>query len=104
VETGDAYSFGFSLDFSSRTFQLDGYTYGAMRWIGRSKQFIEKWKRVAAHVFFEFQGNVFYLASESVSCRLGGPYKKGEFALCHLTRDDSFALSTARPKGRFSRF
>lgn len=84
----NGYSFGFSLDFSSRTFQLDGYTYAVMRWMGRSKQFIEKWKRAAAHVFFEFQGNVFYLASESVSRRLGGPFKKGEFALCHLTRDD----------------
>ncbi|MFN3727712.1 MAG: hypothetical protein ACK4SZ_15575 [Allosphingosinicella sp.] len=82
------YSFGFSLDFRSRTYQLGGYTYGVMRWAGRSSQFIEKWKRSTAHVFFEFQGQIYYLASEAVSRQLGGPFKKGEFALCPLTRAD----------------
>jgi hypothetical protein len=84
----NGYSFGFSLDFTSRPYQIDGHTYAVMRWMGRSKQFIEKWKRANAHVFFEFQGTVYYLASESFSRRLGGPFKKGEFALCRLTRDD----------------
>lgn len=84
----NGYNFGYSLDFRSRTYQLDGYTYAVMHWMGRSKQFIEKWKRAAAHVFFDFEGNVFYLASEDVSRRLGGPFKKGEFALCQLVRDD----------------
>lgn len=84
----NGYSFGFSLDFHSRTMDLDGHTHGVMRWVGRSKQFIEKWKRAAAHVIFEFQGSVFYLASDTVSRRLGGPFKKGEFALCRLSRDD----------------
>lgn len=86
--TFTGYSFGFSLDFQSRTYQLDGYTYAVMRWMGRSKHFIEKWKRSTAHVFFEFQGQIFYLASEVVSRQLGGPFQKGEFALCRLTRVD----------------
>lgn len=29
----NGYSFGFSLDFSSRTYLFDGYTYAVMRWM-----------------------------------------------------------------------
>ncbi len=82
------YSFGFSLDLKSRTYELEGHTYAVMRWMGRSKQFIEKWKRATAHVFFDYQGFIFHLASDEVSKRLGGPFKKGEFALCALSRAD----------------
>ncbi|MET3780830.1 hypothetical protein ABIC32_001475 [Brevundimonas sp. 1080] len=101
----NGYSFGFSLDFGSRPVVLEGHTYGVMRWMGRSKQFIEKWKRAKAHVFFDYQGHVFYLASESVSLRLGGPFKKGEFALCVLTHEQFMQavkqrdFSTLRPNG-----
>jgi len=101
----NGYSFGFSLDFGSRPVVLEGHTYGVMRWMGRSKQFIEKWKRAKAHVFFDYQGHVFHLASEAVSLRLGGPFKKGEFALCVLTHEQFMQavkqqdLSTLRPNG-----
>ncbi|MBY5466337.1 competence protein CoiA family protein [Rhizobium leguminosarum] len=81
------YSFGFSLDFSN-SHTVDGHQFAIMRWSGRSKQFIEKWKRAEAHVFFDYQGHIFYLAGEGVSRRIGGPFKKGMFALCHLKTDD----------------
>lgn len=81
------YSFGFSLDFSSRPYVIDGNKFAVMRWMGRGKQFIEKWKRSTAHVFFDWDGHIFYLASEAVSRRLGGPLGKGEFGLCALTSD-----------------
>lgn len=81
----NGYSFGISLDLKSKPVELEGHTYYVMRWMGRSKQFIEKWKRAKAHVFFDYQGYIFYLASEAVSLRLGGPFRKGEFALCPLS-------------------
>lgn len=84
----NGHSFGFSLDFKTRPVLLQGRNYGIMRWMGRSKQFIEKWKKSKAHVFFDYQGYIFYLASEAVSLRLGGPFKKGEFALCALSGEE----------------
>ncbi|MFK0692688.1 hypothetical protein ACFX5Q_31710 [Mesorhizobium sp. IMUNJ 23033] len=83
------YSFGFSLDFSKRIQVVEGQTYAIMRWMGRSKQFIEKWKRASAHVFFDWQGHIFFLAGDALARRLTGgtPLQKGEFALCALTRE-----------------
>ena len=83
------YSFGFSLDLTSRPRQVDGHTFFVMRWMGRSKQFIEKWKRASAHVFFDYQGHIFYLAGEDLSRRMTGglALARGEFALCSLTAE-----------------
>ncbi|WP_429819346.1 hypothetical protein [Ensifer sp. B1-9] len=83
-----AHNFGFSLDFRSRTQVLDGKNFAVMRWCGRSKQFIEKWKRARAHVFFDLSGHIFYLAGAQATQRLGGPFARGEFALCELTREE----------------
>lgn len=80
--------FGMSLDFGSRVINLDGKKFAIMHWMGPSKQFIEKWKRATAHVFFSAGSHIFYLASPSVVARLGGPFQRGEFALCALTRDE----------------
>lgn len=80
--------FGMSLDFSSRVINLDGKEFAVMRWMGPNKQFIEKWKRATAHVFFDAGAHIFYLASPGVAARLGGPLQRGEFALCALMRDD----------------
>lgn len=84
------YSFRFSLDFNSRPVDLDGRRFGIMRWHGRSKQFIEKWKRSTAHVFLDYDNHIFYLASAGVSRRLtgGAALKKGEFAICFLEQAD----------------
>lgn len=85
--------FGVSLDFRSRTVDLDGKQFGIMRWMGPNKQFIEKWKRATAHVFFDWNGHIFYLAGEGPARRLGGPFQRGEFALCSLTREEfAFAV------------
>ncbi len=83
------HSFGFSLDFGSRPHQVDSHTFFIMRWMGRSKQFIEKWKRATAHVFFDFQGHIFFLAGDELARRINGgaPLRKGEFALCRAPRD-----------------
>lgn len=59
-----------------------------MRWMGPNTQFIEKWKRAAAHVFFNAGSYLFYLSGPGAALRLGGPLKRGEFALCALTRDE----------------
>lgn len=79
--------FGTSLDFRSRVINLDGKEFAIMSWMGPSKQFIEKWKRATAHVFFHAGARIFYLAIPSVAARLGGPLQRGEFALCALSRD-----------------
>ena len=80
--------FSLSLDFHSRVINLDGKQFAIMQWMGPSKQFIEKWKRATAHVFFNIGPHIFYLAGSSVAARLGSTLQRGEFALCKLTRDD----------------
>ncbi|MEG8063780.1 hypothetical protein G3N90_02420 [Xanthomonas hortorum pv. gardneri] len=80
--------FSMSLDFSSRITNLDGTEFAVMRWMGPNKQFIEKWKRATAHVFFNAGPFIFYLASPGVAARLGAPLRRGEFALSALSRDD----------------
>lgn len=80
--------FGMSLDFQSQVIRLDGREFAIMRWMGPNKQFIERWKRATAHVFFNAGPYIFYLAGPSVSARLGVPLRRGEFALCSLSRKD----------------
>ncbi|WP_081948608.1 MULTISPECIES: competence protein CoiA family protein [unclassified Methylobacterium] len=80
--------FGISLDFKSRVANFDGKNFAIMHWLGPSKQFIEKWKRANAHVFFHVGSSIYYLASKDLMDRMGLALKKGEFALCHLTCDD----------------
>lgn len=90
VHNGNAfhgYSFGFSLNFEKRPCRADGHDFAIMRWMGRNSQFIEKWKRSKAHVFFDWNDYIYYLAGEALSARLNGgqPLKKGDFALCALS-------------------
>lgn len=79
------FSFGASLDFSSVPFTYQGRSFHKMMWGGRSNQFIEKWKRASAHVFFDFRGYIFYLAGTKICNTFGQNFGKGEFALCTLT-------------------
>jgi hypothetical protein len=83
-----AHRFGMSLDFKSRVVDLDGKRFAIMRWVGPSKQFIEKWKRATAHVFFHAGNLIYYLAGRNTTARLGRPLGKGEFALFPLTCDE----------------
>lgn len=84
------WSFASSIDFSSRPVDIDGRRYAIMQWFGRSKQFIEKWKHATAHVFFECQGRIFFLAGDALSRRMtgGAPLKRGQYALTSLTREE----------------
>lgn len=82
------HSFGLSLDFKSRPVDIDGRKFAIMTWMGSNKQFIEKWKRASAHVFFNAGPFIFYLAGPKVLARLGRPLSRGEFALCQLSHDD----------------
>jgi hypothetical protein len=56
-------------------------TFYMVRWYGRSKQFIEKWKRSRAHVFFDINGTIFYLAT-ALSCRARAVTKKRRIRSC----------------------
>lgn len=84
------WNFASSLDFRSRPVDLDGRRYAVMQWFGRSKQFIEKWKRATAHVFFECGGRIFFLAGHELSRRMSGgvPLARGQYALTELTREE----------------
>lgn len=88
--SSNGWNFHISLDFKSNLVEHDSHTYGIMQWYGRSKQFIEKWKRSNAHVFFDFKGHIFYLANARFAESLNGgiPLSKGEFALCALTQTE----------------
>lgn len=84
------WSFVASMDWGSRVHTIDGREYAVMRWVGRSSQFIEKWKRAAAYVFFECDGHIFFLAGDALTRRMtgGAALKRGEYALCRWTRED----------------
>lgn len=79
------YSFAFSLDFRREPLEAGGRRYGVMRWMGRSRQFIEKWKRAEAHVFFDMRGRIFHLAQTAWLEGQGRILAAGEFALSELT-------------------
>lgn len=83
-------SFRLSLGMPSRTGIVQGKTFQILHWTSRSSQFIEKWKRATGHVFFEWQGQIFFLAGETVAREANGgqPLKKGYFALCSLTQEE----------------
>lgn len=69
------------LDYAERKFMVTS-------WIGRSNQFIEKWKRSNVNVFFDWKGFIFYLASEKISKYLDGSIGVGKFAVCQLSKRD----------------
>lgn len=45
------WNFAASIDWESGPVEIDGRQFDIMQWVGRSSQFIEKWKRATAHVF-----------------------------------------------------
>lgn len=94
VHLHDEYSFtgtGFrlSLGLGKHTATVNGHDFKIARFASRSSQFIEKWKRSKAHVFFDCQGHIFYLASEGVAQKANGgvPLEKGYFAYSELSRE-----------------
>ena len=81
------FNFGISLNMKKCPVSYNGRVFSVMDWMGRNKQFIEKWKRSRAHVFFDYSGIIFFLAGEKLSRSLGGPFPRGGYALYHLERD-----------------
>lgn len=59
---------------------------------GRSKQFIEKWKRSRVHVFLNYRQHTFYLVTPLVCPDLVQTSKPGEFAVSSYGEDE-FVLS-----------
>lgn len=83
-------NFSLSLGLGARTTIVDGHSFDIVYFASRSSQFIEKWKRSRAHVFFDYQGHIFYLANERVAAQAneGLPLKKGYFAYSQLSRKE----------------
>ncbi|MBO9459229.1 hypothetical protein [Labrenzia sp. R5_0] len=83
-------NFRLSLGLGPRSATIDGYSFKIVHFASRSSQFIEKWKRSTAHVFFDYAGHIFFLAGEAVSRKANGgqPLKKGYFAYCQLTQEE----------------
>lgn len=84
-KTFNEFSFKFALSFSSEM-EYAGKKFMIASWGGRSYQFIEKWKRSNVDVFFDWQGYIFYLANDKISKNIGGPFGRGKFAVCNLTK------------------
>lgn len=57
--SSNGWNFHISLDFKSRLVKQGIHSFGIMQWFGRSTQFIEKWKRSDAYVFFDFKEHIF---------------------------------------------
>lgn len=82
-----ATSFRLSYDRSSPV-NYKGRVFHVMSWYGRSKQFIEKWKRSKAHVFFDYEGKIFYLATMASCAEIVQASQKGQYALAYLTHEE----------------
>lgn len=81
------FSFESAIGLSKET-EYGGRKFMIASWYGRSYQFIEKWKRSNVDVFFDWKGYVFYLANNRISEKIGGPFQRGQFAVCALSRQD----------------
>ncbi|MDR7135318.1 competence CoiA-like predicted nuclease [Lysobacter niastensis] len=73
-------NYGLPVDHHGRTFYL-------MRWGGSSTRFIERWKQSKVHVFFDFRGQLFYLATAHPKLSFPWPWAKGWFAVCPLSTE-----------------
>ncbi|WKB50551.1 hypothetical protein [Eleftheria terrae] len=58
-----------------------GRTFYRMTWMGRSTEFIERWKHSAVHVFFDAGDGVYHLATAALCADLVASLEKGRFAL-----------------------
>ena len=80
--------FNMSLDFKSRVVNLDGKEFAIMRWMGPTNSSL----RSGSAPLPTSSSMRVHTSSTSpapgATSRLGGPLKRGEFALCALTRDE----------------
>jgi hypothetical protein len=77
--------FRLSVDLRKEADVIGGRQFWKAHWAGPS-QFIERWKRSKVHVFFDFAGHLFYLATNKACRDLLRTLKKGEFAFATLTQ------------------
>jgi len=82
-KTFRGFHFHLSLNFETST-PCKGKDFSVMTWYG-STQFIERWKKSNSHVFLDYQGHLFYLATPKACTEITDTLKKGQFALHHLT-------------------
>lgn len=80
-------SFGLSFD-TTNPVVFAGKPFYIMSWYGRNKQFIEIWKRSRAHVFFDYQGVIFYLATMLSCSEITRLLRKGQYAIARLTQEE----------------
>lgn len=83
------FSFEMSLAYN-KCFEFRNRTFGHMEWMGRSSQFIDRWKQSNAHVFLSCGGWVFYLASRAACADIVSSQGKGNFALSKPIAEETF--------------
>lgn len=88
--TNRAFSFGISLQFNKPVNHKDRIFY-TMHWLGQSKAFIEKWKSSVAHVFLDYDGKLYYLATNAACGDLVRRQATGQFAIACVTFDEFVA-------------
>ena len=101
IHSGTSFNeFAFESALSSSTEQeYAGKKFMIASWIGRSYQFIEKWKNSNANVFFDWKGYIFYLASNKVAMHLNGCTGRGRFAVCALTKSEFIDAVNGKRQG-----
>lgn len=80
--------FRLSLGLSRSKEKIGNKNFFIASWVGRSKQFVEKWKRSKSHVFMDYDGTIFYFATVKSCKSLVAKMGRGEFAVCELTASD----------------
>ena len=85
-------TFNLSLDYSNPV-QHGRHTFYVMRWHSRSSQFIERWKRSKTHVFLDYRGRLYYLATAIAAGELLRQLGRGQYALCEITSEQFVAAA-----------
>jgi competence CoiA-like predicted nuclease len=94
IHLHDEHSFltsAFNLGWERGTINYKNRTYVSCAWVSRSKQFIEKWKRSKADVFFSIDEHLFLLATPFCHSDLMLRFKKGEFAVIPFKKQQFIA-------------
>jgi len=73
--------FSASLTLLPKQMEFKGRNFVTALWCGRVPTFIEKWKHSNAHVFFDWRGRLFYLATMRACRELVAKLEKGKFAV-----------------------
>lgn len=97
-------TFRFGLNGRRAHVDKQGRTYYAGRWYSGSTAFIGKWKASQAHVIFDCEGSLYYLATMSGHTPWAMSMAKNEFAVRPISQDEfiaglnSYAVRSARHK------